>query len=49
MLSAKKQKDMLKWNMSKIKSKALADWTEKDLRTVGMTSSFIERTIGGAC
>jgi len=49
MLSAKKQKEMLKWDMSKIKSKALADWTEKDLRTVGMTKSFIDRTIGGAC
>jgi hypothetical protein len=51
MQTAWKQKHILKWSMERIRQISLADWTEKDLRTIGYDAKFIEGTtsFGGAC
>jgi len=50
MQTAWKQKHILKWSMEKIRQVSLADWNEKDLRTIGYDKTFIDGTIsnGGA-
>ena len=51
MLTAKKQKHVLGWDMERIRRMALRDWNRKDLKTIGFDESFIEKTLatnGGA-
>ena len=51
MLTAKKQKHILGWDMERIRRVAVADWNAKDLKTVGFEESFITsalQTNGGA-
>jgi hypothetical protein len=51
MLTALKQKQVLGWDMERIRRVAVADWSEKDLKTVGFEDAFISsalQTNGGA-
>lgn len=51
MLTALKQKQVLGWDMERIRRVAVADWSEKDLKTVGFEPAFIAsalQTNGGA-
>ena len=51
MLTALKQKQVLGWDMERIRRVAVADWSEKDLKTVGFEPAFITsalQTNGGA-
>jgi hypothetical protein len=50
MMAAARQKNVLGWSKTQWTQQALRDWSEKDLRTVGMDSTFINETtsFGGA-
>lgn len=51
MLTAHKQKHILGWDMERIRRVAVADWSEKDLKTVGFEPKFITSALatnGGA-
>lgn len=51
MLTAKKQKAVLGWDMERIRRVAVADWNAKDLKTVGFEEAFITSALatnGGA-
>jgi MoxR-like ATPase len=51
MLTAHKQKHILGWDMERIRRVAVADWSAKDLQTIGFEKKFIDlalATNGGA-
>ena len=51
MQAAHKQKHILGWDMERIRKVAVADWSAKDLQTVGFEKAFVESALatnGGA-
>jgi len=50
MMAAARQKNVLGWSKTQWTQQALRDWSEKDLRTIGMDSTFISEatSFGGA-